>query len=381
MDVEMKKAKSSINEKRTELDRLDGELVKLFEERLGIAREIGLIKAESGLPLLDSVREKEIIDNRKSLLSNPAFADMAEAFFTQLMDFSKDVQREIQGKPALFNVAYQGITGSYGHEAAIRYFGTDVPLIHNKQFVDALEAVASGRAKYAVLPVENSIAGMVNQTLDVLVNYRCYICGEVVLPISHSLLALPGASMDDIRTVCSHQQAIMQCSDFLYQHSSVTTSLMDNTAVSARHVAGQKDKSMAAIASRTCAKLYGLDILAENIQDKMENYTRFIVVAGYEDDKSEWNKISARFALPHESGSLYEMLRIPAEYGVNLTSIVSRPYPDKSFQYHFYIDMTSNSKEQAEKALQKMSEKCIEWVVLGKYPSAERRPKWESSTL
>lgn len=378
--MDNKDIKDQLGKKRADLDRLDRELIQCFEQRIGIARQIGALKQEAGLPVLDSAREKEVLRSRRALLKDPTLGDAAEAFFKQLMQISKQAQekqKKVDSTPP--KVAFQGIVGSYGHEAACRYFGSDASLIPCGQFLDALEAVASHNADYAVLPVENSIAGMVNQTLDILVNHRCFISGEIVLPVSHCLLTPAGATLEDIREVCSHQQALMQSSHFLAQHPRMATRMIENTAVSARYVAQQNDKQLAAIASRNCADLYGLTVLAEGIQDRAENFTRFVVVSREEYSGADWNKVSVRFALPHKSGSLHEMLRIPAEEGVSLTSIVSRPYPGQSFQYYFYADMVAESTEQIEKGLRRMSDVSLDWVLLGRYASAERRTTWDAS--
>ena len=341
--MDQEKITAQLEKKRAELDRLDQELIRQFEQRIDIARQIGAIKEETGMPVLDAGREKEVLRSRVALLKDPTLEPDAEAFFKQLMQISRRAQ-EKQRKTNLSpqKVAFQGIAGSYGHQAAGLFFGSDAHLIPCAQFLDAMEALVSHNADYAVLPVENSIAGMVNQTLDILVHQRCFISGEIILPISHCLLAPEGAALEGIREVCSHQQALMQSSQFLAQHPLMATRMIENTAVSARYVAQQNDKQLAAIASRNCADLYGLTVLAEGIQDCAENFTRFVIVSRDGYSGTDWNKVSVRFSLPHKSGSLHEMLRIPAEEGVSLTSIVSRPYPGQSFQYYFYADIEAD---------------------------------------
>ena len=287
-----------------------------------------------------------------------------------------EAQKDPKVRARLPQVAYQGIQGSYGHEASLRYFGKNADFLPCAQFANALEAVVSGKAEHAVLPLENSTAGVVNQTLDILVDYRCFIHGEVVLPVSHCLLAPEGAVLESIDEVCSHQQALMQCSRFLGRRPDIATRLIDNTAVAARHVGQQRNKRLAAIASRACADLYGLTVLAEDLQDQAENYTRFVIVSANEHSEDNRNKASVRFALPHESGSLAKILLIPAELGISLTSIVSRPYPGKSFQYYFYADMVGESTRQIEDGLRRMAEVALEWTLLGCYASAEKKPTW-----
>ena len=378
--MDQEKITAQLEKKRAELDRLDQELIRQFEQRIDIARQIGAIKEETGMPVLDAGREKEVLRSRVALLKDPTLEEDAEAFFKQLMQISRRAQ-EKQRKTNLSpqKVAFQGIAGSYGHQAAGLFFGSDAHLIPCAQFLDAMEALVSHNADYAVLPVENSIAGMVNQTLDILVHQRCFISGEIILPISHCLLAPEGAALEGIREVCSHQQALMQSSQFLAQHPLMATRMIENTAVSARYVAQQNDKQLAAIASRNCADLYGLAVLAEGIQDCAENFTRFVIVSRDGYSGTDWNKVSVRFSLPHKSGSLHEMLRIPAEEGVSLTSIVSRPYPGQSFQYYFYADIEADSTEQIEKALERMSDASRDWALLGRYASAERRTTWDAS--
>lgn len=368
------KANEQIAERRRALDAIDRELVRLFEERLHIARQIGNIKKEANLPVFDSSREKDLLASRRTLLSNPQLGDSLEAVFKLLMQISKAEQRkEIEGSSAPKRVAYQGIEGSYGYEASRYYFGQGAEFIPCRQFGDVLEAVVSGRVDYAVLPIENSIAGVVNPALDVLINYRCFVIGEVVLPVSHCLLAPEGAALDKISEVSSHQQALTQCSRFLAAHPNIVTRLSENTAVAASWAGERKDPCLAAIASRACAELYGLKILAENIQDEPENFTRFIIISRREYTGSSWNKAIVRFALPHESGSLQNILSLSTELGVNLTNLVSRPYPGKSFQYFFYLDMMG-AVPQLQECLKRMAEASVEWVLLGRFPSAEMQP-------
>lgn len=367
-------ASAQIGERRKELDGIDRELVKLFERRIGIARQIGAIKKEANLPVFDASREKDILAARRTLLEDPELGDSIEAFFKLLMQLSKAAQRkDIEGAAMPVQVAYQGIEGSYGYEAAESYFGKGANFVPCKQFGDALEAVVSGRVDYAVLPIENSIAGVVNPALDILINYRCFVVGEVVLPVSHCLLAPEGATIDSLAEVSSHQQALTQCSRFLSAHPTIATRLSENTAVAARGVGERKDPRSAAIASRACADLYGLKVLAEKLQDEPENFTRFIIVSRREYTGDDWNKAIVRFALPHESGALQKVLDLPAELDLNLTNIVSRPYPGKSFQYFFYLDMVG-AAPQVEECLKRMSEVSVEWALLGRFPSAEVRP-------
>lgn len=379
--MELEETKQKITRNRENLDAIDAKIVALFEERMQVVNEIGRLKKNADLPVLDSNREQKILMSRRSWLKNKEHENALDCLFELLMSLSRDSQRDILEKNAHEKVlvAYQGVPGSYGHEAAKSYFGDNGKYLCYEQFMDTLEAVVKGQAVYAVLPIENSIAGMVYQALDVLVSYRCFICGEIVLPICHCLLGTEGSSIEAITEVHSHQQALAQCSDFLTGYPHIKQKSSDNTAIAAKKIADIGSSHVAAIASRECMELYGLSLLAEGIQNRSENFTRFIIVSRSEYKKSDWNKVSVRFTLTHESGSLYEMLRIPSDEQVNLTSIVSRPHPGHTFRYYFYVDMTSESTECMERCLRRMSAESDEWVMLGHYRSADRRNTWDAS--
>ena len=379
--MDIKEMKQEISKNRESLDSIDRRIVELFEQRMHIVQEIGTLKKHADLPVLDSNREQQILMSRRSWLQNKAYETALDRLFELLMSLSRDSQQDIveEKRQEKVLVAYQGVPGSYGHEAAKSYFGDNADYLCYEQFMDTLEAVVKGKAVYAILPIENSIAGMVYQALDVLVSYRCFICGEIVLPICHCLLGTQGSRIEDITEVHSHQQALAQCSDFFTGYPHIKQKNADNTAIAAKKIATIESTHVAAIASRECMDLYGLSLLAEGIQNRSENFTRFIIISRSEYKKIDWNKVSVRFTLTHESGSLYEMLRIPSDEQVNLTSIVSRPHPGHTFRYYFYVDMTSDTPECMERCLRRMSAESDEWVMLGHYRSADRSNTWDAS--
>ena len=235
-----------------------------------------------------------------------------------------------------------------------------------------MEEVASGKADYAVLPIENSTEGIVTDIYDLLTEYQLYIVGEQGMKVEHVLLGIPGTSLEEIKTVYSHPQALAQCKKYLESHSDWKTVKTENTAGAAKKIHEELDRTQAAIASRAAGELYGLSVMAENICYNEENVTRFIIVSAHPVYEKSAAKISVSFELPHESGTLYHMLSHFIYNGLSMTKIESRPITGKKWEYRFFVDFEGNLEEPAVKnALRGLEAEANRMRVLGNYGQQE----------
>ena len=386
---------TELEQYRREIDRIDGELVRLFLERMEVTGKVGEYKQGQGIPVLDAGREKEVIAARAALTDDPARkADLA-ALYESIMAISRRQQRHLvkegaedpgyaswladlaRARQPVANprVAYQGEPGCYSEEAAVGFFGKEVDSAGKAWFTDVFAALEQGEADYAVLPVENSSTGSIRQVYDLLAQYRYSIVGEWQVPVVHCLMALPGVALEDIKTVYSHEQGLMQCEKYLDSHREWKRVPTLDTAGSAKLVAQTGDRTAAAICSRRAAELYGLHILAEGVNYNTMNHTRFAVVSPVPELRPGRNKISAMFRLPHQSGSLHEILTIFAVQGLNLLKLESRPIPGRGWEYLFFLDFTGDlAADGMDGVLHELSQLAAEFRILGNYRAWEERP-------
>lgn len=373
-----------LQEIRKEIDCVDRELVKLFEKRMELTTNVAKYKIETGKKVLDPQREQQKLSAIEQLVTNEMNKRSINEIFTQIMANSRKYQYmllESMGQTLREDyealdelpvkgcrVVYQGVPGAYAYIAVKRFFGEDVDNYNVKTWRDAMEAVKRGEADYAVLPIENSTAGIVSDVYDLLQEYNNFIVAETYVKVEHALLGLPGAAVSDIRTVYSHAQALMQCRSFLNQHQEWQTSEMINTAVSAKKVMEEGDKSQAAIASVEAAKLYGLDILQEQINTDDNNTTRFVIISNKRAFLKNAGKVSICFETEHTAGSLYDMLSHIIYNGLNMTKIESRPIEGKAWQFRFFIDFMGNIDDASVmNALRGIEEEAMNIKLLGNY--------------
>ena len=383
---------TELEQYRREIDRIDGELVQLFLERMAVTGQVGEYKQRQGIPVLDAGREKQVIAAKTALTDDPARkADLA-ALYESIMAISRRQQRHLvregaedpgyaayqadlarRREPvARPRVVYQGEPGCYSEEAAVGYFGPDVDSRGLAWFPDVFAALERGEADYAVLPVENSSTGSIRQVYDLLAQYRYFIVGEWQVKVEHCLMALPGVELSQIKTVYSHEQGLMQCEKYLDGHRDWKRVPTLDTAGSAKQVSESGDPSAAAICSRRAAQLYGLHILAEGVNYNAMNHTRFVVVSPVPELRPGRNKISAMFRLPHQSGSLHEILTIFAVQGLNLLKIESRPIPGRGWEYLFFLDFTGDlAAPEMDGMLHELSQLAAEFRVLGNFRGYE----------
>lgn len=379
---------TDLQECRKEIDNIDSEIVKLFEKRMKISEEVAEYKIHTGKEVLDSQRERDKLKSLREQAHGEFNALGVQEVFQQIMAISRKRQYqlmtdngaglpqdyEIVDKLPLYNVhvVFQGVEGAYSYAAMRAYFPEEIKNYHVKTFRDAMEEVASGRADYAVLPIENSTQGIVTDIYDLLTEYRLYIVGEQVVRADHVLLGLPGVSAENITTVYSHPQALAQCKKYLEEHPSWKTVKTENTAASAKKVKEEMLPFQAAIASREAGKFFGLSVLAENICHNGQNVTRFIIVSSKPVYEKKAEKVSVCFELPHESGTLYNMLSHIIYNGLNMTKIESRPIPGKTWQYRFFVDFQGNLEDPAVKnALRGLEAEADSMRVLGNYGQQE----------
>ena len=370
-------------ELRLEIDKIDRQMVELFEQRMGISREVAEYKVAVGKRILDKERENQKIEAVKALTHNEFNRHGVEELYKQLMAMSRKLQYQLMEEQALgrlpfvmvdklekenVRVVYQGVDGAYAQQAMFAFFGENVNHFHVERWRDAMDAIAEGMADYAVLPIENSTAGIVNDNYDLLEEYDNYIVGEQILSIQHALLGTQDAELSDIRTVYSHPQGLMQCVKYLDAHRDWRQVSLLNTAVAARKVAEDGDKSQAAIASVLAGKQNGLKVLAEGINQSGLNSTRFLIVTNQPVFCKDAKKVSICFEVPHESGSLYNVLSHFIYNNLNMSRIESRPIADRNWEYHFFVDFEGNLNDSAVKnALRGIREEALNLKILGNY--------------
>lgn len=371
---------------RDNIDEIDSKIVELYETRMELCKQVAEYKIETGKQVFDKEREKQKIEK----VMNSAHGDFNKqgvaGLFNQIMAISRKLQygllieRGIGGKLPFVRVddldydnatvVFQGAEGAYSHAAMNKYFGEHVKSFHVETFRDAMLAIDDGSADYAVLPIENSTAGSVNEIYDLLVEFENYIVGEVIIKIEHCLMGVKGVEMSDIKTVYSHAQSLMQSQRFLRDFSWQQIS-MKNNAFAAMKVRDDNDKSQAAIASEYSAQLYGLDILKKGVNNSDTNSTRFIVVSNQKKFIKTANKISICLEVPDESGSLFTMLSHFYYNGLNLNRIESRPIEGKNWQYRFFIDFDGNLSDSSVKnALSGLRQEAFNMKILGNYENA-----------
>ena len=371
-------------ELREKLDQIDERIVRLYEERMEICSQVADYKIETGKKVLDKSREEEKLRAVRSMAHNDFNAHGVQELFEQIMSMSRKLQynklaqQGVHGKLPFIGidkldirnarVVFQGAEGAYSQMAMMRYFGEDVSSFHVETFRDAMCAIEDGSADYAVLPIENSTAGIVSEIYDLLVEYENYIVGEQIIKIEHCLIGLAGTDFGQIKTVYSHPQSLMQSARYLNAHDGWRQISMQNNAFAARKVSEDKDKTQVAIASEQAAKIYGLDILERGVNQSETNSTRFIIVTNQKVFLKDAKKVSLCLEVPHESGSLYHMLSHFIYNNLSMTKIESRPIEGRNWEYRFFIDFEGNLADGAVKnALRGLREEARNMKILGNY--------------
>lgn len=369
---------------REDIDRVDKEIINLLEERMELALEVAKYKNSTGKPIYDKQREDEKIDKIRGLASTGFNAEALAEIFLQIMSISRRYQYSVIGDndgyiDSLYKkvdkldinnntrVVYQGVEGAFSEQACHEYFGKDINSYNVAEFEDVMIDLDKGNADYGILPIENSTAGFVNGIYNLLVRYDLTIVGEHIIKVDQALLGVQGATLENIKTVYSHPQGLLQTKEFLDKYNWEQIS-MSNTALSAKMVRDEGDKEKAAIASARNAELYNLDIIKEAINGEKNNSTRFIIITRKKIYACNSKTIGISFSLAHESGSLYNILAHFIFNNINMTSIESIPLPNKAWEYEFIISFEGNlSEDNVRNALKGIKEESIGFKVLGNY--------------
>lgn len=368
---------------RDQIDEIDQKIVELYERRMDVCKQVAEYKIETGKKVFDKQRELEKLNKVKSLTHNDFNCHGIEELFEQIMSMSRKMQYQILAEHGSLGklpfigveeldkvkarVVFQGAEGAYSQAAMMQYFGDQINSFHVDTFRDAMSAIDEGSADFAVLPIENSTAGMVSEIYDLLVEFENYIVGEQIIKVEHCLLGVPGSTMEDIKTVYSHPQSLMQSAKYLQNHDWKQIS-MQNNAFAARKVAKEADKSQAAIASELAGQIYGLEVLKKGVNQAENNSTRFIIVTNQKIFRKDAKKISICFEVPHRSGSLYHMLSHFIYNNLNMCKIESRPIEDRTWEYRFFVDFEGNLADSAVKnALRGLRDEARNMKILGNY--------------
>lgn len=374
----------TLEELRSQLDRIDDQIVKLFEERMNVCEKVGEYKVESGRKVFDRQRENSKLSDVASKVSTEFHKKCVRELYQQMMSMSRKLQyQQLVSAGALgrlpfieipsldtenVRIVFQGTEGAYSQAAMKSYFGRECNSFHVRTFREAMEAIEEGAADYAVLPIENSTAGAVNEVYDLLAEFENYIVGETILPITHTLCGIPGTRLEEIERVYSKAEALMQTSRFLYDHPDWQQISVANTAVAAKKILSEADKTQAAVCSAYAAEVYGLEVLVDNINDEDGNCTRFIVVTNQKVFTKDSRKISISFELPNEKASLYHLLSHFVYNDLNMTKIESRPMEGRNWEYRFFIDFDGNLGDGAVKnAIRGLREESRNLRILGNY--------------
>lgn len=366
-----------LNQLRQNIDKLDKQLAAVLEERLKVVLQVADYKKARGLAVKDPAREEIVINKVAGLLENQAYSGAVKSIMRSIIDQACLLEEEsIAGKaPKTYRVACFGPEGSFTHQALEDYFiGKQYTRTHYNTFEEVIGSISDGSMDYAVLPIENSSTGGITEVYDLLRHYDCSIVGEQCVKIEQNLLACEGATLQSIKTVYSHPQGFKQCKDFFRDYPEMEQVPYFSTSKSAEEVAGKQDITLAAVAGRKAAELYGLKVLAPAINTNSNNYTRFVIIAKEPELVDGADKITLIVAVKHETGSLYKMLASFYHTGLNMLNLESRPMEGRSWEYFFYIDVTGNLQDplvaDVIAALETKSTYC---KVLGNYKAFERR--------
>lgn len=375
---------------RQEIDRIDKELVALWQERTAITDQVGRYKQEHGMNVLDRSREEAVLEGKKALVSDPDLRQDVVTLYEAILSISRRRQRRLCTESdawvrrylqeAAFardpvenpRVLYQGEPGAYAEEAAVRFFGEDCDRKPLPKWEAVLDALRKDEADYGVLPIENSSTGSINQVYDLLAKTGAYIVGEQTVKVDHCLMAPKGAGLDTVRQVCSHEQGLFQCEEYLKEHPQWEQKAVLNTAAAAKAVAESGDVTRAAIGSRRAAALYGLEVLDGPINDNDSNYTRFVVVSRVMERRPGRNKVSALFTVPHRSGTLHQIMTVFAVAGLNMMKLESRPVPGRNWEYLFFVDFAADlTRPGMDEVLMELCQSAEGFRVLGNYRASE----------
>lgn len=359
---------NDLEKSREEINRIDGEMAKLFEERMGVCHNIAEYKREHGLTIKDPAREQGLINRNRNVISDSEVEGYYVKFLQNMIDLSCSYQAKVING---MRVAYSGVEGAFAYIAAKKMF-PEAQLVSYSTFPEAYAAVENGDMDCVVLPIENSYAGEVGTVMDLLFSGSLYINQVLDVEITHNLLVNKGAKLEDIKTVISHSQALAQCDEFIQAHG-FATKVSSNTALAAKELKESGDMTMAAIASDETAKIFDLEILENHINSISNNTTRFAAFSRSQNrpvaqSKREDENFILVFTVENEAGSLAQTLNIIGAHGFNMRSLRSRPMKDLLWRYFFYIEAEGNvNTANGREMLQELSAVCAKLKLVGTY--------------
>lgn len=370
-----------LNTYRKEIDQIDDQIVRLFQERMDVAAKIAEYKKTQGMPILQPARERE----KLAEVSGKSREDMqsyVRVLYSLLFELSRTYQERgnrselfdkieyaIEHTPRLFpqtaTVACQGVEGAYSQLACEKLF-KNPQIQYFRNFEGVFSAIEAGFCQYGILPIENSTAGSVKKVYDLMVKHNFSIVRSTRMKVDHCLLAKPDHG--EIKEIFSHEQAIAQSAGFLKTLGNVKITVCENTAIAAMTVAQSERKDVAALSSRMCAELYGLKILRSGVQDEGNNHTRFLCISKNAEIYPGADKTSIMMVLPHKPGALYKVLARLYALGINLLKLESRPLPERDFEFMFYLDLeTSVYSQEFARLMCEIGGICEEFRYLGSY--------------
>ena len=363
---------------RHKINEIDEKLVALFVERMYTTDQVANVKQKYGKKVFDEKREEAVIARALSLLKEQGYGEDVRSFFQAVMDISKNSQKKIVPLPegevcrientAGVGIGYLGIRGSFSHIAAEDVFGSQAALKNYDTFEAIFDAMKFDDIGYAIVPAENTETGSITTVVDLLARYGYYIVAEKLLKVSHSLLGVRGATLSDIKRIYSHPEPLAQCRAFLNAHPDIETYPSLSTAQAAITVSELNDKSVGCIASEQAGKIYGLDVIQQNIQNNDNNCTRFVVIAKKPCQDETCNKTSIVFMVEHRPGSLCEILNLFYHGGVNILKLESRPLKDRPFEYMFHLDFEGSIADSGVKeTIERVKKTAANFIYLGCY--------------
>lgn len=374
---------AKIDDYRNKIDEIDKQITNLFEQRMDIVMKVGEYKKENNLPIFNKNREAEVIKKNIGYLKNSKYAEGLKDFFQNIMNIAKRLEEKticedctiesvlpskISTNRKDSKVGFYGVVGSFSEEAMIKHFGKRNDAKAYDEFEDVFLAVKSGEIDYGVVPIENSSTGAISQVYDLLYKYGFYIVGEECIEINQHLIGIKGTNLEEVKEVYSHPQGFEQSTDFLKNYSVWKHIPFHSTADSVKLVRDLKDKSKVAIASERAASIYNLEIIQENINNKSENTTKFIVISKNLESDSSCDKVSVVFSLEHKSGTLYKLLRHFAENKINMIKIESRPMEKGVWKYFLYVDFEGNlDNKEVTTALNLIKQDSPYFKLIGTY--------------
>ncbi len=368
---------------REKIDNVDKQIVALFQERMELARDVAEYKLNVGKPVFDKERERNKLKKSSSMAENEFNQRSIQELFAMIMSLSRKFQYGMLSETEAIErfqcldklpiekttgVVYFGVPGTHTHQAMGEFFGDKVQVRNALTFKEIMELVQQGGVDYGILPIENSSTGGITDSYDLLMEYDNYIVGEHYLKINQALLGLPGAKIENLSKVYSHPQGLLQCSTFFEEHPKIQQEKYDSTAAAAKKVAEDKDITHAAIAGIKAAECYGLEVLNPVLNKEEANSTRFIVISKKPIYVKDSNKVSICFEIPHESGTLADILSHFKFNGLNMTKIESRPISGRTWEYRFVIEFEGNLNDDGVRnALNGIFEEAVKVKILGNF--------------